>query len=1534
MSDFTKSLTSISSPDLSSLEGSFISEEDRIDSDIEADLLQATIDESATLRTCSPASLQSVQSSKQSSTSVFIRKVLLSSVSSQLRNAVLKGTVGDPSCISFRKYLAIGTSKGVVFIFNLHQVLRLCFGNISPTNSPEAKAGEGQGPITVISQNPTGTLLMSVYRSGRIAVWQIPASLLCDESEQDTIKGRLHDPDDESDSTGTAQHDDINSSQSSLQQEISMAPKKRSSISLTYTSSYGRLLCVINDAHGVDHSVSLCSFTTVSSLAACVDTGGSVFQLKFTKGLVGMKVESMCFFSGSRVEICAMEALGLNAVRSDGHRDPKQLDNQHKAAKLSVLYSSALLAMASFNKFIIVQLRPRIQVAYWQPLKGPPALLPYMNWYWCADSVDKAFIAFGRGSGIQIMQVSRVSGSNNTSVDSLQMTEPNFPDSSTLLRTTASKNDENQLDFKLLYSFSFEQNFLNLKWISYNQVIAVDENEQLYLLSSSTGEILETVDVSNMRLHYNSDLFKYPRISQALAFAGERACMHSLTAYGSQLLLLGDTGLYLIALRTWNESVTFLLRCKQLHLGLRYMEDALKSLSVVKQADALSTPEKHEQDSNILSMHNHILSILRGEVLSALLSENEEDYNWLPVSSVIESIVRIACMIKQPGFIWSELYPAVRQFPNLTSALFAATFSILKSLPLYGQLRTEISQSTHEINPRQQFIYLTPDMTKHFINWCLDQDDIMDLNTNETKSSDSNTLVNKRLRTEICLLRLHPSCLDLNYVVKLCWTHSLLDAYLHLYTDILMDFETPFRDLTMFLLKSIDSLNGETDVAVKNDDNRTAKYGHCLLVLLCSAFAGESFCHQRLPAPLDQDIPLKIFNLMLSESLSNVKSPPAFLRNVKYPLLHILLQYSPIDVLNLLTLSISDDEFFVKGELGQSRRQRLYYCLILTSLSPSTLSSPTSNGRPHENVNGAVEQSSQVNCQLQVIDISIPCRIFIFIIHQLSSKNNEEINIDHNLIYQLFERVCDSCDKLPKSLFTEFESAVIESIETGRLKHLEQCVSKSSEIGLYKVCEHIHHTCGNELLVLKYRILRLKNRILDKRNDHPSASVSIHSDAEAVKLASCIFQYLERSLCHDNKEFSSDNEQFKNLLSICFEQTEVLADWDEDRTLKVLFKLTNASISELLGFINSYVKENSSNQRATYLILRAYFKYRQCQRKVSQGTTPNASDDDDGDDDEHEDDTATVSNNWKEFLKNCSMDVMELYINLLICYGLTSSSDALLNFLESYDDYRVDFVLRIISVEKYPREVAYLYEKSGNFTKAMELYEQVIWFSVVDLLMKCEFLQNHPVLNAYLSGIFYSAFSLVITYLPPATIVSHILNMDGTKTTMNLKINLLVKKFISACQFEANQMVLNKRLAGQELTVKQFRIFTQYKCGFSNHILICSLCGLDLRRNNLLTRRNWKTSVITNGDKSSNPNRLVVFQCRHAFHEECLQECKGNAQAPKIQSWSCLICRPTSHTPVKKNGYCNNDVTPQSDDIRLDNPPIASSEKNSNSLLF
>ncbi|CAH8646959.1 unnamed protein product [Schistosoma bovis] len=1507
--DYYQISSNISSPAFSSPTGSFISEEDRIDSDIEADILQANIDENTTVRTCSPASLQS---SKHLGTSqVFIRKAMLSSVSCQLKNASVKSHVGDPSCVSFRKYVAIGTNKGVIFIFNLHQVLRLCFGNISPPNTPEAKAGEAQGPITVLSQNPNGTLLMTAYSSGRIAVWQIPASVLSEKSGQDTIMGRQYAPDDESDIPETSQRNDggLNSIQLNCNyapQEVSLTPKKRGSVSFSNNGGYGRLLCIVDDAHGVGHSIGLCCFTTVSSLAACVDTGGSVFQLKFTQGLVGMKGESICFFSGSHGEICAMEALGLNASKTNGHFDSKQLDDQLKEAKQSILNSSALLALASFTKLIIVQLRPRVQVSHWQVLK----------------------------------------------------------------------------------------------WISFNQLIVVNECEQLHLLNSITGEMLETIDISNIHLRLNSDLFKFPKISEALAVAGERACMHSITAYGSQLLILGETGLYLIALRTWNESVIFLLRRKQLQLGLNYMEAALKSLTSVNQTNvSYFSNETVDNDYSESLLYNQILTILHDEVLHVLSSQNDENDNWISASSVIESIFRIACMIKKPEFIWLELYPAVRNLPQLASALFNATFSILKSLPPFEQLRTNCSQPLHEINSKQAFIQLPPDMSKELIDWCLHEDDALEANIDDMNSTCSYNLIDRKVRTEICLLRLHPSCLDLNYAVKLCWTNSLFDAYLHLYTDILMDFETPFNDLIQYLTSSLNDSNEETE---KYDRNRVEKCGHCLLVLIRSAFAGESFCHQRLPPPLHQDIPLKVFNLMLSESFLNVKCPLRFLKNVKYPVLHLLLKYNTIDFLNLLTLSASD-EFFAKGQLGQSRCQQLYYCLILTSLSRSS-SSPIFNKDSQSDSVYQTKELEESNCQLLAYDVSIPCRVFIFIISQFSMVHSKEVEIDHNLIYQLFKGICDSNDQLCRSLLSEFELAVIESIESGLLKHLEQCATLSSEKGLYKVCEYIHQTCGNKLLVLKYQILLLKRIILAKVSNN-STYTSIHSDHNAVKLASCIFQCLEHNINRINKTFLVDDENYDNLKLICFEQAEVLADWDEERTLKVLYGLTNASISEMLELVNSYVKEKTSNQHTTYLILRAFFKCRKVIYNHHQTTNSEECTPDDSDDE-----TTSTTKNWKHFLQNYDTKITELFIYLLVNFELPSSGE-LLTFLESYNDYAIEHVLKVLSVEKYPIEVAYLYEKSGDLSKATELYEQIfsetwqklikeecklrktsvdftsvsfhnsgdqsatiinsvlqklydnvhqanqrlvnfcqrrcaqtndqseiegIWFSVIDLLMKCEFVQNHPVLNAQLSNIFYNSFSLVMTYLPPTVIVSHILDINGTEITVNSKINLLVKKFISACQFEANQMVINKQLAGKELTSKQLRTFKEYNCGFSNRSLICSTCGLDLRINNLLTRREWEAKrMMSNDDKTLSDKRVIVFHCHHAFHERCLREfqCKTDTPASVVHFWSCSICRPVSYPAVKTNCFYDDMVKLHSDEIKVDNP-TQSSTKNEENILF
>lgn len=40
-------------------------------------------------------------------------------------------------------------------------------------------------------------------------------------------------------------------------------------------------------------------------------------------------------------------------------------------------------------------------------------------------------------------------------------------------------------------------------------------------------------------------------------------------------------------------------------------------------------------------------------------------------------------------------------------------------------------------------------------------------------------------------------------VVRICWNHSMFEAYLHFYTDILMDFQSPFDELVQALINKL-----------------------------------------------------------------------------------------------------------------------------------------------------------------------------------------------------------------------------------------------------------------------------------------------------------------------------------------------------------------------------------------------------------------------------------------------------------------------------------------------------------------------------------------------------------------------------------------------------------------------------------------------------------------------------------------------------------------------------------------------------------
>lgn len=89
-----------------------------------------------------------------------------------------------------------------------------------------------------------------------------------------------------------------------------------------------------------------------ASVAFLADSGGSVFELRLSRGLRGPGASCRCIFSGARGEVCALEPL----------RVARQPD--HPLAAFSVL------ALATISKIIVITVKPRLKVLMTTALIG------------------------------------------------------------------------------------------------------------------------------------------------------------------------------------------------------------------------------------------------------------------------------------------------------------------------------------------------------------------------------------------------------------------------------------------------------------------------------------------------------------------------------------------------------------------------------------------------------------------------------------------------------------------------------------------------------------------------------------------------------------------------------------------------------------------------------------------------------------------------------------------------------------------------------------------------------------------------------------------------------------------------------------------------------------------------------------------------------------------------------------------------------------------------------------------------------------
>ncbi|XP_051156587.1 vacuolar protein sorting-associated protein 8 homolog [Leptopilina boulardi] len=314
---------------------------------------------------------------------------------------------------------------------------------------------------------------------------------------------------------------------------------------LMIDSSNGKVLRTLTDVHPPGTAVLHVKFTDSPKLALCSDSGGSVFELNFTRVMGVRGCDSKLLFSGARGEVCTFEPLLLNDLPTHP------------------LKNYTLVAMATLSKVIVVCIRPRMRIVLCQALTGPAFAPPQVSWQLVviqaanATRVIDPVLALGRDSVVHFYQVCTECEMNSYRIKLTPLRKVVLP-----------------------YTMS------NLRWLNARSLIILDIQERLHLLDVRTQDDLETLDVSCVGISYASSHFKGlttgGNVSKAMSMAGERACYNTVVTFGSQLLLLGTKSLHAVCIRTWMERLRHLTLQRRfqeaLALGLTFYQDKGKAV--------------------------------------------------------------------------------------------------------------------------------------------------------------------------------------------------------------------------------------------------------------------------------------------------------------------------------------------------------------------------------------------------------------------------------------------------------------------------------------------------------------------------------------------------------------------------------------------------------------------------------------------------------------------------------------------------------------------------------------------------------------------------------------------------------------------------------------------------------------------------------------------------------------------------------------------------------------------------------------------
>ncbi|XP_058830163.1 vacuolar protein sorting-associated protein 8 homolog [Topomyia yanbarensis] len=351
----------------------------------------------------------------------------------------------------------------------------------------------------------------------------------------------------------------------------------------TYTGDVIRSLNeVITPNTGVLHL----KWTNKPALALCSDSGGSVWSLSFTRRLGIRGCDSRCLFSGARGEVCTIEPLLLG-------------DEEHP------LKNYTLVALATLSKFFVVMIRPRLKVVKFHPMAGYPDCLPLLAWQMvliqAADSsrtIDPV-LAAARGSDLYFHQISYCSG---------------------------------RISLIFLRHIQLNYRLLALHWLGPKTIACLDTMEVLHLSDVRTNKELESIELANVGLMYNSAQFKGlatgGNVSPALALAGGSACYNTVVSHGNQLYLLAGKSLHGIGARAWSDRISYLTSMQRWDEAIELAVEGYRAAAGRHRRQAVAKERILRMFDEYLTATRKTPDVCLEAMVACLIEINEKNLLW------------------------------------------------------------------------------------------------------------------------------------------------------------------------------------------------------------------------------------------------------------------------------------------------------------------------------------------------------------------------------------------------------------------------------------------------------------------------------------------------------------------------------------------------------------------------------------------------------------------------------------------------------------------------------------------------------------------------------------------------------------------------------------------------------------------------------------------------------------------------------------------------------------------------------------------